>query len=275
MSDPMLATAPVDTELDKRIGVAHYVASTADSMIMDLFHKTFLNNQKDLVDGLVTDLDVVIADMCLKNIQSEFAGDGFRSVQKTTVSTSGYAWIVDPIAGTNNFLRGIPLCGFQLAILQGTKMIFSLIMRPFTQERFMAQSGKGATYQNRITGETANLRVSERSLPQAMGIFDASIGKMDNPATQILASLANEVAAVRAFGVAVFDIPAVASGCAEFFVTGISDRFYVAAGALLLAEAGGEVYNLDGELPGLDDSFMIFSSKSLKEPLLRAIKSAL
>lgn len=264
-----------DLTLDKRIELAHYMTSNAGSLITDLFHKT-LKVEEKLSDDYVTELDRAIESMCLKNIQEQFPEDGFFGEEGPKVnSKNGYVWIVDPIDGTNNFIRGLPLCGFQLAIMLEDEVQYSVILRPFTQEWFTAERGKGAFYRNRQTQEESQIKVSERGLKDSMAIFDASVGRSDNPSTQILATLSDEVAAVRVFGVAVFDLTAVASGVAEILVTGISSKYDIAAGSLLLTEAGGEMYNLKGQPSKLDDKFIIFSAKTLKEPLLKAIKSAL
>ena len=261
--------------LEKRIELAHYLASNAGSLITDLFHKT-LKAEEKLADDYVTELDRAIESMCLKNVQEQFSEDGFSGEEGPKVTSKNeYEWVVDPIDGTNNFLRGLPLCGFQLAILHNDEVVYAVILRPFTQEWFTAEKGKGAFYRNRLTHEESQLKVSDRKLNESMAIFDASVGKSDNPATQILATLSDEISAVRVFGVAVFDLSAVASGVADRLVTGISNKYDIAAGSLLLSEAGGEMYDLKGRPVKLDDKFIIFSSASLKDPLLRAIRSGI
>lgn len=264
-----------DLDLGKRIELVHYMASTADSLITDLFHKSLQSDEK-LADSHVNEMGVSIESMCLKNIQASFPEDGVSGEDMPDVpSKNSYNWIVDPIDGTDNFVRGLPLCGFQLAITFENEVVYAVILRPFTQEWFTAKKGEGAFYKNRQTGEDSILSVSERPLSEAMAIFDSAVGRSDNPSTQILGSMADQISAVRSFGAAVFDIGSVVSGEAEMYITGIANKYYVAAGTLLLSEAGGEVYDLEGNKPSLDDKFMIFSSKSIKEPLLKAIRSAL
>jgi fructose-1,6-bisphosphatase/inositol monophosphatase family enzyme len=87
--------------------------------------------------------------------------------------------------------------------------------------------------------------------------------------------MSDEVSLARSFGTAAFDMPAVAAGVAEVLITGIAKLTDIAAGTLLVTEAGGEVYDLKGDMPELDAEFMIFSGKQLKEPLLKAIRSYL
>lgn len=259
-------------QLLPRIALAEFVANTAGSLMTDLFHKELKTNEKAPND-YVTELDKSIESMVLKNVLQSFPKDSFTGEENAGIVGNGqFSWIVDPIDGTNNFVRGLPLCGFQLAILFDEIPVYSIIIRPFTQETFVAQRGVGARYGNILTGEKAAVCVSDRTLEDALIIFDAQIGKSSNEATRLLSVLADKVATVRVLGVAVFDIPSVASGVAEILVTGIATRHDVAPGLLLLKEAGGEVYSVSGNEPGLDDELMIFSNKVVKPQVLDILK---
>lgn len=263
----------MNSELEPRIKMAFYIASTASGLIRDLFHKT-LKTEGKISSDFATELETSIETMCIKNIQSLFPDDGFVAEQGNDYPAKNeYTWVVDPLDGLENFLRGLPLCGFQLTITKGGSLAYSVIVRPFTQEWFTATAGSGAFYENQLTGEKSAISVSGRALEESMVIFDSSIGRSDNPSTQLLGGLADEVAVARSFGTAAFDLPAVAAGVAEVLITGIAKLTDITAGTLLVREAGGEVYDLKGKAPELTEDFMIFSSKSLKEPLLKAIRS--
>lgn len=263
----------MNSGLEARIKMAFYLASTASGLIRDLFHKTIKTEGK-ISGSFATELENSIESMSLLNIQSLFPDDGFIAERGNDVQTkSEYTWVIDPLDGLENFLRGLPLCGYQLAILQQNQIVYATIVRPFTQEWFTATLGNGAFYENKFTGEKSLMSVSSRSLEESMVIFDSSIGKSDNPSTQLLGGLADEVAVARSFGTAVFDLPAIAGGVAEVLITGIAKLNDIVAGTLLVREAGGEVYDLKGNVPDLHDSFMIFSAKQNKEPLLKAIRS--
>lgn len=265
----------MNSGLEPRIKMAHYIASTASGLIRDLFHRT-LKIEGKISTEFATELEQSIEGMASKNIQSLFPDDGFIAEQGNDYQAKNeYTWIIDSLDGIENFLRGLPLCGFQLAIMQNDRLVHSVIVRPFTQEWFKATSNNGAHYENQLTGETSAISVSGRALEDSMVIFDSSIGKSDNPSTQLLGSLADEVSVARSFGSAVFDLPAVAAGVAEILITGIARLTDIAAGTLLIREAGGEVYDLEGSVPALSAEFMIFSSPLHKEPLLRAIRSYL
>jgi myo-inositol-1(or 4)-monophosphatase len=261
----------LDLDLDERVVIAQYIASNAGAMITDLYHKTLVTEEKTLND-FATELDKSIESMALRSIIEKFPEDGFHGEENVgKISANKYEWVVDPIDGTNNFVRGLPLCGFQLAILYNGIPVYALIHRPLNQEIYTAIKGKGAYYTNHLTGESRNLKVSSKSIGEAIGIFDAKVGKSDNPSTQVLHKLIDHINMIRVFGVAVFDLPAIADGAAEFLVSGIANKYDIAAGQLLIEEAGGESYGLNGAKNSLEDKLVIFSNKKIKEQLLELL----
>jgi myo-inositol-1(or 4)-monophosphatase len=258
-------------QLDERIKIAEYVASNAGSLITDLYHRKLRTKEKKLHD-FVTELDEDIEAMAIKSVREQFPEDGFYGEETENIeSKNDFEWVVDPIDGTNNFVRGLPLCGFQLAILYRGEPVYGLIHRPLLQEIYYAEKGRGAHYINRLTGESSILHVSERGLVDAIGILDAKVGKKTNRSTEIMLKLADEINMFRVFGVAVFDLPAIAEGSAEFLISGIAQKYDIAAGVLIINEAGGSAYNLSGAAIGLKDELVIFSNATVKHDLLTKI----
>ncbi len=265
-------TDDIKQELNKRIPVAEYIASNAGSLISDLFHKKMRFEEKQAHD-YATELDKNIESMAVKTVLQQFTDDGFYGEENVGVeSKNGFEWVVDPIDGTNNYIRGLPLCGFQLAIVKDGIPIYGLIHRPLNQEIYTATKGEGAQYRNNLTGEKSNLNVSERDLNDAIGIFDAKVGKSTNKSTELMLKLADQINMIRVFGVAVFDLPAVAEGAVEFLISGIAQKYDIAAGLLIIQEAGGVAYNLDGHDIKLEDDLVIFSNKVVKSKLLESLK---
>lgn len=260
-------------EINIRIPIAEYVASNAGSIITDLFHKT-INTGEKAVNDYVTELDKNIESMALRTLSQQFPDDGFYGEENAgKESKNGFEWVVDPIDGTNNYVRGLTLCGFQMALLHDNEPVYALIHRPLTQEIYTATKGLGAKYTNNLTGESRKLRVSDRGLSKAIGIFDAKVGKLENPSTKIMIKLADKIAMIRVFGVAVVDLPAVAEGACEFLISGMAQKYDIAAGLLLIEEAGGISYAINGGRIGLDDNLVVFSNPSVKTDLLRVLNS--
>lgn len=260
-------------EINERIPTAEFISSNAGSLIKDLFHKTIKTDEKT-VNDYVTELDRNIESMALKSLSQQFPDDGFYGEENVAKeSKNGFEWVVDPIDGTNNFVRGLTLCGFQLALLYNDEPIYALIHRPLTQEIYTATKGSGSSYRNDLTGECRKLKVSDRGLTNAIGIFDAKVGKSENPSTKIMINLADKIAMVRVFGVAVVDLPAIAEGSCEFLINGIAQKYDIAAGSLLIEEAGGVSYSIEGGKIGLEDNLVVFSNPSIKPDLLSELSS--
>jgi len=258
--------------IQKRKILANYIASNSGSLITDLYRGKIRVEEKSTND-YATELDKSIESMATKSILEQFPGDGFFGEENINIeSKNGFEWVVDPIDGTNNYVRGLPLCGFQLAILHKGVPIFSLIHRPLTQEIYTATKGQGAHYTNNLTGKHAALKVSSRRLNEAIGIFDARVGKSNDKSTELMLRLSDHINMTRVFGTAVFDLPAIAEGSAEFLISAVAKKYDIVAGLLLIEESGGAAYGINGQDIQQTDELVIFSSPSLKDDILQTIK---
>ncbi|MFZ1249288.1 MAG: inositol monophosphatase [Candidatus Saccharimonadales bacterium] len=261
-----------DTEVAARIRLAEQLLATAAERIADAFHTRLQTTQKSPND-YVSELDTSIEQYVQNELKQAFPEDNFYGEESgASGGTNQYLWVYDPLDGTNNFLRGLPFAGTQIALLKDDVIVYSLIHRPFTSEKYYAQKGQGAFYENFRTNEQRQLQVSERSLSEAMAIFDSKVGKTDNASTPLFNSLIDKIASVRVLGVAVYDLPAVAEGAVEFLISGIAKKYDVAPGWLLIEEAGGTVYSLHGE-PTIDNELLILSNQAVTQELLQSIQS--
>lgn len=259
-----------EEEILPRERLARYILETAGSIMLVSFHTHIKMAAKDSHD-YVTEVDTRIEAYAKQTVLESFPEDSFSGEEGTLVlGTSGYEWVIDPIDGTNNYVRGLPFAGVQLAIMKNGEVVFGLIFRPFTQDVYSAVKGRGAFYENRLTGEKRRISVSLRTLDNAVGIFDDKVGKTDNPSTPIFHKLIDEIVKARVYGTAVYDIPSVAEGAVEFLVTGIAKKYDVAPGWLLVEEAGGSVFGLGSDV-SMDDGLVIFSNAKIKDNLLEVI----
>ena len=155
----------------------------------------------------------------------------------------GARWIVDPLDGTTNFLHGMPHFAISIAAEVNGEIVAGLVHQPLTGESFWAEKGRGAWLSDR------RLRVSARrelaDCVVATGI--PFRGRGDSAAfSRQLAAVMPEVAGVRRFGAAALDLAWVAAGRFDgFWEQGLSE-WDVAAGILLVKEAGGFVCDFRG-----------------------------
>jgi myo-inositol-1(or 4)-monophosphatase len=168
-------------------------------------------------------------------------------------------WIADPLDGTTNFLHGVPHFAISLALERDGEVIAGVIYQPISDELFWAEKGNGA-FIDTPNARSRRLRVSGRKEPARalVGTGIPHIGKGGHPTyVKKLEAVANKTAGVRRWGAAALDLAFVAAGRYDaFFEYGLSP-WDVAAGILMVREAGGMV----NEIPG--GAFVLGTSTSI------------
>ena len=160
-----------------------------------------------------------------------------------------YVWYIDPIDGTNNFAHGIPFFAVSLALYHENKPLFGLVHDPVRDEIFCGIAGRGA-YLSTQNGGQEQLAVSgAESLAQSLlasGFpYDRHTSKQDNIAQ--FAAFLKRVRGLRRMGAAALDLAYVAAGRLDGYWEYKLSSWDVAAGVLLVEEAGGAVTDLDGQ----------------------------
>jgi myo-inositol-1(or 4)-monophosphatase len=153
-------------------------------------------------------------------------------------------WVVDPLDGTTNFLHGLPHFAISIAFERRGELIAGVVYDPIKDELFCAEKGSGAYLNDR------RLRVSGRS-DLASCLIGTGIPVLDWPGRQGYAGqlerVSNEVAGIRRLGTASLDLAYVAAGRLDGFWEFGLKPWDVAAGIVLVREAGGLVGRLEGE----------------------------
>lgn len=180
-------------------------------------------------------------------------------------------WIIDPIDGTTNFLHGIPHFAISVAAERDGELIAGLIYEPTRDELFWAAHGEGAFLNRR------RLRVSERAhLGDALlatGIpFANRPGKKSFSA--MLAAAMDRTAGVRRFGAASLDLAYVAAGRYEGFWETALQPWDVAAGIVIVREAGGMVSEIDGRGGMLHGRSILATNQRLYDPIRKMLTDA-
>ena len=178
---------------------------------------------------------------------------------------SGWCFIVDPIDGTNNFIRGLRKSAVSVALAYKKEIRFGVICDPYQGELFYAEKGKGA-----FCNETA-LAVSKRPLRDSVVMFGTS--SYDRNFTDItfklLRALFDAAEDLRCGGSAALDICYVAAGRADVYFEFQLSPWDHAAASLILSEAGGRIETLEGKAPDLTAKSSIIAAPP---PILEDIK---
>ncbi len=185
-----------------------------------------------------------------------------------------YRWIIDPLDGTTNFLRGIPHYAVSIACLYKGKVEHAVVVDPVRREEFTASRGRGAQLNGR------RIRVSSRpSLEGALlgtGIpFQNHCDDILEPYAKSIEVLAGQTAGIRRAGAASLDLAYVAAGRLDAFWEKGLAIWDIAAGALLVREAGGLVSDFTGADKHLDNGDIVCGNPKCFKAVLQVTKPLL
>jgi myo-inositol-1(or 4)-monophosphatase len=200
-------------------------------------------------------------------------GYGFLGEEGGRVAGSDgtHTWIVDPLDGTTNFLHGIPQFAISIALERDQAIVAGLIYNPATDELFTAERGKGAVLNDRRLRVAARHRLIDSVV--ACGL--PRIGRGDTAQSQReLAQVQDKVAGLRRFGAAALDLAWVAAGRFDAVWERDLSAWDMAAGLLMVREAGGYVTDLDGGDAMLDKGHIVAGNEAIHAGLLKLLKGS-
>jgi Archaeal fructose-1,6-bisphosphatase and related enzymes of inositol monophosphatase family len=163
--------------------------------------------------------------------------DGINDVKKD------YCWIIDPLDGTVNFVHGVPLFCVSVALRRGNEIISGVIYSPVMKEVFVAENNKGA-YLNGKKIEVSGIKKLIRALPVTG--FPYYVSKKNGRVIKNFTNIMTCAQGIRRLGSAALDLAYVACGRFDFFWEEGLKPWDVAAGILLVKEAGGVVSDYSG-----------------------------
>jgi myo-inositol-1(or 4)-monophosphatase len=189
-----------------------------------------------------------------------------------TPGTDGqHRWIVDPLDGTTNFLHGLPHFCISVALERAGEIVAGVILDPIKDELYWAERGVGAYLNDRRIRVSSRRNLGEALL--ATGIPFQEHGDHSAFATELTAVMP-KVAGVRRFGAAALDLAYVAAGRYEgFWESGLSP-WDMAAGILLVREAGGYVTEIGGGEKMLDSGSVLAANDKLHSVIQRLLSPA-
>ncbi|MGJ4729481.1 inositol monophosphatase family protein [Luteimonas sp. SDU101] len=196
------------------------------------------------VDGLAE--EAIVKELRRANPDYAILGEE-GGAQKGNRGPSRYTWVIDPLDGTSNYLHGIPHWCVSIALCEGPEPLHAVVFDPLRNELFTASRGAGAQLNEK------RVRVSERKeLTGAMLVtgFPPRERKRADAQLDCLKVLLREAEDVRRTGSAALDLAWVAAGrCDAYFEAGVQP-WDIAAGVLLVREAGGRVTDFRGAPTG-------------------------
>lgn len=218
---------------------------------------------------LVTEIDRASERLIDRIVRRAYPAFGFfGEEQGERRSKTSYRWIVDPLDGTNNFVHGFPFFGVSIGLEGDGRMLVGVIYDPLRRELFVATKGGGAWLNGRRI-HVSPTRALGHSLVSTG--FSSKFLKQTQPYLRWFQTLQRSSHGVRRMGSTVISLAAVACGRLEGFYERDLWPWDIAAGMLLVQEAGGRVTNLAGAPAVLEEGQLVASNGHIHRAFLRAL----
>jgi myo-inositol-1(or 4)-monophosphatase len=262
------------------LNIADRAARQAGKIILDGLNRLELihKQQKKENRGIVTEIDIRAEKAIINLIQEAYPQHGFLTEEHGIIEGKDYTWIIDPLDGTSNFIHDFPHFAVSIAIKNQQKgnIEHALIYDPLRQETFTATRGQGA-YLNNTQRFPRRLRVSKRTRIEEslLGISIPSRG-LNALAPLInkeaLRNIMAQASGVRRTGSAVLDFAYVAAGRLDATLELNLEPWDIAAGVLLVQEAGGITCDLKGGEDYFTTGHLIAANPKLCTLLLQTVQ---
>lgn len=215
--------------------------------------------EKEGIGNYVTELDQQLQEQLRAELSALVPEAGFQGEEGGKTQTSGLRWIVDPIDGTTNFIRGLHYSCVSVALVQDETPLMGVVYHPYMDLCYSAEKDKGAFCNGKplaVSGHTL-----ERSLV-SVG-FTAYEREQTDRMFRLFRGLFDNCEDMRCFGSAALDLCAVGAGALDVFVELLLQPWDYAAAACIITEAGGVISDLEGNpLPMSRSSGVLAAGKA-------------
>ncbi len=195
-------------------------------------------------NDFVSRVDQAAEEAIIEVIQDHYPDHAILAEESGRQGDHEYEWVIDPLDGTTNYLHGFPVFSISIAVMQNSELQHGVVYDPLRQEIFTASRGQGAQLDGR------RIRVSRqrglRGSLIATGFPYRLVEEQVDTYLQMLRAVVLETAGVRRPGSAALDLCYLAAGRVDgFWELGLR-KWDIAAGALIIREAGGRISDFRG-----------------------------
>lgn len=247
----------------KEKNVAMQAANQASKILLKYYGKKENIKQKSN-KSLVATADLEANKAIIRIIRKNFPNHSILSEETGFEDNkSDYRWVIDPIDGTHNFLREIPVFGTSIALEYKNEIVIGILEFPVLCISAAAEKGKGAF----LNGK--RIRVSgKNNLDHSFILIEFAYANRKEK-TEFLEKLVHKTIDVRNFGSAIYHLLLVACGKCDGFVILSTHEWDVAAGFLLVEEADGKITDLKGNMRNLRQNRFLVSNNKIHKKLLK------
>jgi myo-inositol-1(or 4)-monophosphatase len=256
------------------LDICEQAARAGGQVLLD-WQDRFAVREKAPAD-LVTDADLASQRRVREILLGAFPGHGFLGEEGAGDSPDGrpdspYRWIVDPLDGTTNYVHGVPIYCVSIALEESGRIVVATVYNPVSQQCFTAAEGQGA-YLNGDRLKTSDVTCL------ADALVAVSFGnKADRNSSEVarFVEVLPTCQAIRRFGSAALNLCMLAAGRIDVYWATSTQTWDMAAGLLLVQEAGGVITRIDGSPVDLaDPRFAAAATEPLHQELLERLARA-
>lgn len=252
-------------ELEK---TAINAALQAGKVLCKHFGKKITVREK-LNAGLVTNADVEAEETCIRVLKRKFPDFGFLAEESDPLRSRGEGrWIIDPLDGTTNFVHGFPMFCVSIAAEWNAQIAVGVIYHPILKEMVVAVRGKGARLNGKKVRVSRTKNLSDSLLTTGFTYQKQTLLHTEMGAFERLSQIAR---AVRRPGSAALDLAYTGRGVFDGFWERNLSPWDVAAGSLIVEEAGGQVTDFQGNPFSIDSRQIVASNGILHSTLIETI----
>ncbi|MAJ91736.1 MAG: inositol monophosphatase [Legionellales bacterium] len=242
--------------------------AAGDSIVREMDRTYDISIEDKGKNDFVTEVDRNAEEIIISTIQKSYSDHAFLGEETGQRGKSDYIWIIDPLDGTTNFLHSFPHFAVSIALQHKGILEQAVIYDPLKQELFTATKGKGALLNNRKIRVSAKNELDGALLGTG---FPYNNEKAMLKFIESYKALFPRVAGIRRAGVASLDLAYVASGRLDGFWEFNLKQWDIAAGILLIQEAGGISAELTGGVNYLESGNIISANPKLLKAMLKIV----
>jgi myo-inositol-1(or 4)-monophosphatase len=243
------------------------ISKQAGAYLLSQFGGDLLIEHKGRID-LVTHADRVSQKIIIKNIEKRFPGHAIVAEEGYDKSgKEGFSWYIDPIDGTTNFVHGVPIFCISIALYKELSPLFGICYNPASQETFCAEKGKGSFLNGKRIQVSTTWNLIDALVATGFPYERENMGKV----IERLFTVVSGVQGIRRLGSAALDLCYVACGRFDAFWEMGLKPWDMAAGVLILEEAGGMVTSAEGTEFDLTKGNIAASNKVIHNKFLQLL----
>lgn len=267
----------IEDNIESLLALAKQSALDAGEFIQEgASRRSTLNVEEKGMHDYVSEIDRGAEEIVRRHIRSHFPDHNILGEEFGTSKDSGsdYQWIIDPLDGTTNFVRGIPHYAVSIAVQYRSKIVVGVVYDPVKRELFSALKGEGSQL-NDVPIQASGIPHIRGALLATGVPFSGEQLRDISKFTETMVSLLNEqTSGIRRLGAAALDLAYVAAGRYDGFWEASLKPWDIAAGTLLVREAGGIVTNFDGENDCLSCGNIVAAASGAHSAMLRSVQKA-